>query len=389
MSKRLCIIFEAVGDFSAIARIAGYQAAAAADAGWNVTVVSEKLDPSLRGRVEWRRLPVRRGGFGAQVPDDAAERRPDCFPIATTSPWCMAISPKCSGSVICLSATTWLGRRPSASGPTRGGAYGASRGGPSAGWPCGREDRALGRWDPHTWFVHSAEPVLADMTRLYGRPERTHARRLPAPQFAAVGAEERAAARKRYGRSDDELVVGYLGGGHRRKGYDRLLRAVGAERGWHLLLGGLHGQTVAASNDRVTVTGLVDDVPEFLAACDVVAVPSRYEVFGMVAVEAASRGVPVIATDEVGVLKLLERYGAGRRWDPATPVGLLANELRTERDRFASGGARLAAARTAADCGAEVVAHYERVAEEKSARRSAGWSPSPRMASCSDEGIGA
>ena len=52
------MLFEAIGPYSAIGRIAEMEVRAALDAGYEVTVVTKQLAESLRGRVEWLRLTV-------------------------------------------------------------------------------------------------------------------------------------------------------------------------------------------------------------------------------------------------------------------------------------------------------------------------------------------
>ena len=54
----LCMVFEAIGNMSAIAKIAMADVQIALDAGYRVTVVAKFLDESLRDRVEWLKLTV-------------------------------------------------------------------------------------------------------------------------------------------------------------------------------------------------------------------------------------------------------------------------------------------------------------------------------------------
>ncbi len=62
--------------------------------------------------------------------------------------------------------------------------------------------------------------------------------------------------------------------------------------------------------DRVTFLGAKDqdDLPDYYAAADMVVMPSHYESFGLVALEAMAMGTPVIAS-EVGGLAFLVRDG--------------------------------------------------------------------------------
>ncbi len=58
----------------------------------------------------------------------------------------------------------------------------------------------------------------------------------------------------------------------------------------------------------VRFVGTVTDMPQFLAACDVVCIPSRSEAFGRVAIEAFACGVPVV-TSAVGGLTEIVTHG--------------------------------------------------------------------------------
>lgn len=67
-------------------------------------------------------------------------------------------------------------------------------------------------------------------------------------------------------------------------------------------------------------------MPEYFAACDLVAVPSYYESFGMVALEAMACGRPVIAT-RVGGLQSLVRDGIDGWLVPPGSVNHLADSI--------------------------------------------------------------
>jgi glycosyltransferase involved in cell wall biosynthesis len=74
----------------------------------------------------------------------------------------------------------------------------------------------------------------------------------------------------------------------------------------------LHRRTRELALERaVTFAGERQDIGELLAAADVVAVPSRDEPFGRVAVEAISSGVPVLASSVGGPADVVRTYGGG------------------------------------------------------------------------------
>ena len=135
------------------------------------------------------------------------------------------------------------------------------------------------------------------------------------------GAEQHG-ARKRWGLEDHHWVVGFVGRLDPCKDIDFLLRAVsseGVDRDVRLLLVGdgpdrEYLERMIAQRglaDRIIWAGRLDDPTDAYAVMDVMVLPSVYEVFGNVILEAMAAGVPVI--------------GRRRDSDPARPV-LVANE---------------------------------------------------------------
>jgi glycosyltransferase involved in cell wall biosynthesis len=129
-------------------------------------------------------------------------------------------------------------------------------------------------------------------------------------------------------------VLGALGRLGREKGFDVLLGAMsklppGEAR---LLLGGDGTQQEALSReihvlglaDRVTMTGLVTDVPAFLAQIGIFILPSRSEGLGLVAVEAMAAGRPVIATNVGGIPEVVVDGETGVLVPPEDPAALAA-----------------------------------------------------------------
>lgn len=111
---------------------------------------------------------------------------------------------------------------------------------------------------------------------------------------------DRAEARRRLGLAPDVRVVGFVGRLHPQKGLDDLLdacRRLPADV--RLLIAGegpLRASLQRRADDRVRFLGFVEDVPGFMAALDVLAMPSRWEGFGLGLVEALACGVPVVAS---------------------------------------------------------------------------------------------
>ncbi len=139
-------------------------------------------------------------------------------------------------------------------------------------------------------------------------------------RFGAINKQK---ARSVLGIDPDALVVFYVGRFDPRKGIETLVRAVGqshlrGNKNLKLVIGGgsRPGQSDGKERDRIekivaelgmsditTFPGrLGDDIlPAYYAAADVCVVPSHYEPFGLVAIEAMASGTPVVASDVGGL----------------------------------------------------------------------------------------
>jgi glycosyltransferase involved in cell wall biosynthesis len=83
-----------------------------------------------------------------------------------------------------------------------------------------------------------------------------------------------------------------------------------------------------ALGDRLRLVGFRDDIETLLAAADAVAVPStRPEPFGLVALEAAAAGVPVIAAAHGGLPEIVRHEQTGLLVEPGDPAELAAGLL--------------------------------------------------------------
>ncbi|MBO9534599.1 MAG: glycosyltransferase family 4 protein [Solirubrobacteraceae bacterium] len=87
--------------------------------------------------------------------------------------------------------------------------------------------------------------------------------------------------------------------------------------------------------DRVHFTGEIDDVPQLLAALDVLLVPSWEEAFGRVVVEGMAMGLPVIATSNGGPPEIIGDNRTGFLLPPREPDqwGSLLGVLLRDPDR--------------------------------------------------------
>jgi len=138
-------------------------------------------------------------------------------------------------------------------------------------------------------------------------------------RFPLISPDERRQARAKLGWPIQQPVVVFVGAlGDRRKGFDRLYQAwklACQSPGWSARLVVIgRGATIPlwqqqAQDDglaeQIEFLGFRDDVPECLAAADLMVHPARYEAYGLGVHEALCRGLPVLVSSSAGVA---ERY---------------------------------------------------------------------------------
>ena len=154
-------------------------------------------------------------------------------------------------------------------------------------------------------------PYGVDLQRfrpLHGSPRR--AQRSP---YA-----ERLALRQEFG-ARDETVWLFAGSGWRRKGLDTALRALARTRepNAKLWVAGADAtppwQRLAARlgvEQRVRFLGPRRDLERIYPAADALLLPTRYDAFGLVCLEAAACGLPVVTSAAAGAAELLGKAGA-------------------------------------------------------------------------------
>ena len=151
---------------------------------------------------------------------------------------------------------------------------------------------------------------------------------------------DRSSARKTFGLAADTRVVGCFGRLDPLKGQDLLLKALETAVDWHALIVGdntanvdqdwgqeLRAQAVSRGlEDRIHWHGQMDSLQNAYAACDVYAMCSVSETFGMVTLEALASGLPVIGTNSGGTSELLG-HGTHGALIPPGDADALANAL--------------------------------------------------------------
>ena len=80
-------------------------------------------------------------------------------------------------------------------------------------------------------------------------------------------------------------------------------------------------------SERIHFTGVVADLPKYLAAFDIVVAPSDNEGFSLATIEAMAAGCAVLATEAGGMAEIIEHGKTGRLFPPGN-AEMLAAEMR-------------------------------------------------------------
>jgi UDP-glucose:(heptosyl)LPS alpha-1,3-glucosyltransferase len=105
----------------------------------------------------------------------------------------------------------------------------------------------------------------------------------------------------------------FVGGDWRRKGVDVAIEALALAPAWHLVVVGRGDprpfQAIARTRDvgdRLHFAGARGDPAPFYAGADAFVLPSAYEAFPLVLLEAAAAGLPLVVTPVNGARELVE-----------------------------------------------------------------------------------
>lgn len=145
------------------------------------------------------------------------------------------------------------------------------------------------------------------------------------PDLGRPSSESAAEARALAGAGPDDILVGFVGRLHEVKGVDLLVQAFRASAPANARLaivgeGPLRTrlEALASDDERITMAGFVANPSPWYHAMDLFVMPSRFEPFGLTALEAMAAGVPIIASDADGPREILEGAAV------LTPAGQLA-----------------------------------------------------------------
>jgi len=155
------------------------------------------------------------------------------------------------------------------------------------------------------------------------------------------------AMREKWGVEGGEKLITAVGRFTSQKGFDDLIRAYPAIRrsipASRLLLigdGYMRGELESLAErvqvkEKTTFAGFVSDAELVgaLRSSDVVVVPSRFEPFGIIALEAMASGVPVVVSRVGGLAEIVEDTVDGLEVEPDSPSSIAEATVRVLSDR--------------------------------------------------------
>ena len=154
---------------------------------------------------------------------------------------------------------------------------------------------------------------------------------------------EGARLRRSLGIGREEMIVLFAGTNYERKGLDTLLQAVSRleyRKKYRLLVVGKGNipryQRLAQRLGLQEITifcGFQEQMPPFYGAADIFVLPSYYDPFGNVCLEAMACGLPVIATRQTGASELISQGRSGFVMEHPESTLSLSNWLDVLQDR--------------------------------------------------------
>lgn len=172
--------------------------------------------------------------------------------------------------------------------------------------------------------VLSISPMMTrELTELYSvdssRICELENPRMSEPCDLSQNLEKRAWLRSHLGLSNDARVAVFVGHDFRRKGLRWAIEAIAkTQKKWSLIVVGLGKAkdyidqiNKAGLQDRVKMLGPTREVNAVYMASDVLLLPTFYDSFGLVAIEAMAHGLPVISTEFLGAGEVVLRNKAG------------------------------------------------------------------------------
>lgn len=167
-------------------------------------------------------------------------------------------------------------------------------------------DLALGMLGVFDLITVNSGDMFADYAR-YPNSYSKRVRHIPHGFDLKTTELSKQQARATFGLPQDVPLLGSVARLNAGKRLDAAIRTLSDSSDWHLVLAGQGPDEMSLRQlvvekhleNRVYFTGELspERIGDFLAALDVFVFPSKAETFGLAAVEAASAGVPVVASD--------------------------------------------------------------------------------------------
>lgn len=160
-------------------------------------------------------------------------------------------------------------------------------------------------------------------------------------EFRIRDEQFRSDMRRRLGYGTDHKVIVFVANELERKGFTPLAQAVAqlADPSVRLLAIGKFSQRDAHAiahrfgvADQVKFTGPTSEVADYYAASDIFALPTKYEAWGLVIVEAMACGLPVLTSRLAGAAVTVRDGTNGLLLDEPTDVDEIATGLRSLLD---------------------------------------------------------
>ncbi len=183
--------------------------------------------------------------------------------------------------------------------------------------------------------------VAEDLKRLYGVPDEdivVLANGVNPNEFSISDHSRKLAARRELGLPSDMPIILFVANETQRKGFVPLLKALASIRDSqaHILavgrLGGLKQWQKTLMHlglqDRITFTGPTSNAALAYAAADIFALPTIYEAWGLVIVEALASGLPVLTSRLAGAAEAISERESGYLLNEPHNVAEIALNLR-------------------------------------------------------------
>ncbi|MEI8233443.1 MAG: glycosyltransferase family 4 protein [Verrucomicrobiota bacterium] len=222
-------------------------------------------------------------------------------------------------------------------------------------------------------LIAPSEQVRADLMRFYQVPERDIV--LVPNGYSPEGFNParsrtlRPEMRGKFGYTPGDFVVLFAANELERKGFFPLLRAIASLGNPRIQLLAVTGRANVRPcfgairrlglEGRVRIVGAQNDIAPYYAAADVFALPTQYEAWGLVIVEALACGTPVLTSRLAGAAVAVREGSTGALLDDPCDVAEIAAKL--DSLSLAAQPERAAVAATVERfTWANVLEHYER-----------------------------